>query len=303
MNRPAPRVRRAGMVKALALLVLAGVAAASAARPCTARAARPSFDRVVVVVLENTDFTQAIQMPFLKRLAGAGALLTDFHAVAHASYPNYLAMVAGSTLGVHGNWQRDFDVRSLPDLLEASQRTWRVYAENLPSPCFLGPRSPDGLYVRRHQPLISMRGIQTDPARCRRIVNASALAADLAARDLADYSLYIPNLVHDGHDSSIARADAWLRGFLEPLLADTRFMRGTLVGVTFDENAGGGDNHIYTALLGDMVGRGVVDGTRYDHYSLLRTIEENFRLGTLDREDSKARSMCCVWRQAVDTGG
>jgi phospholipase C len=201
---------------------------------------------------------------------------------------------------VHTNWLRDFDTTSLPDLLEASRRTWKVYAENLPSPCFLGSRSPDGLYVRRHQPLISMRGIQIKPARCRRIVNASELAADLASGDLADYSLYIPNLVHDGHDRGIEVADGWLQAFLAPLLADDRFIRRTLVVVTFDENSSGGDNRIYTVLVGSMVVAGVADGTRYDHYSLLRSIEDNFQVGTLGREDSRARSICCVWRNAPD---
>jgi hypothetical protein len=146
-----------------------------------------------------------------------------------------------------------------------------------------------------------MRGIQTNPARCGRIVNASELAADLAHGDLADYNLYIPNLINDGHDRGIEVADVWLQGFLAPLLVDDRFMRRTLVVVTFDENSGTGDNRVYTVLVGSMVGAGVVDGTRYDHYSLLRTIEDNFQVGTLDREDGRARGICCVWRKATES--
>ena len=47
------------------------------------------------------------------------------------------------------------------------------------------------------------------------------------------------------------------------------------------------DNHIYTALLRVPVGTIVAE--RYDHCSLLRTVEENFDLGTLGRNDATAR--------------
>jgi hypothetical protein len=74
-------------------------------------------------------------------------------------------------------------------------------------------------------------------------------------------------------------------------------MRGTLVVVTFDENAGSGDNHIYTVLVGSMVEPGTVNPAAYDHYSLLRTIEDNFGVGTLGREDARAASICCIWQE------
>jgi hypothetical protein len=84
-------------------------------------------------------------------------------------------------------------------------------------------------------------------------------------------------------------------GLLEPLLANAAFMKGTLVVVTFDESLPYADNHDYTALLGEMVKAGTVERDRYDHYSLLRTIEENFGLGTLHRNDLTANWFRFLW--------
>jgi hypothetical protein len=72
------------------------------------------------------------------------------------------------------------------------------------------------------------------------------------------------------------------------LFANPSFTEHTLIVLTFDESIPYGENNIYTVLLGDMVNQGTVEGGRYNHYSLLRTIEENFQLGTLGRNDAKA---------------
>lgn len=300
-NNPALARRILPVAIAAALLGLwllhsAPVGSGQARSPADGAPAR-LFDRIFIVVLENTWFSRAVGAPFLQSLASRGALFTNYYAVTHPSYPNYLAMIAGSTLGVQDNSERDFDATSLVDLLESAGVSWKVYAENLPSPCFLGARSPDGLYVRKHEPYISFRNIQGSPERCARIVNADQLPSDLAEDALPQYSLYVPNVHHDGHDASIGEADAWLRTFLTPLLQDPRFMRRTLLVVTFDEDSGFWTNRIYTAFIGDMVQPGITNESRYNHYSLLRMIEDNFGVGTLNREDSRAAVICCVWKK------
>ncbi len=50
------------------------------------------FDRVVVIVLENGDYETARQDKNLAALAAQGASFSNFHALFHPSYPNYLAM-------------------------------------------------------------------------------------------------------------------------------------------------------------------------------------------------------------------
>ncbi len=68
--------------------------------------------------------------------------------------------------------------------------------------------------------------------------------------------------------------------------------------VTFDEGRGWWRrNHIYTVVYGDRMIPGSVSDTRYDHYSLLRTTEEIFGLGTLGQNDSKASAITGIWKE------
>ena len=54
--------------------------------------------------MENHSSTQIMgsaNAGYFRRFARAGTLFTDMATVAHPSLPNYLAMMAGSTLGCH----------------------------------------------------------------------------------------------------------------------------------------------------------------------------------------------------------
>ncbi len=67
--------------------------------PEAQQAAKPNahhFDRVVIIVLENADYEVAVRDKNLAELATQGASFSNFHALFHPSYPNYLAMVAGT---------------------------------------------------------------------------------------------------------------------------------------------------------------------------------------------------------------
>src|SRR3984893_4674783 len=66
-------------------------------------AAKPNhhFDRVLVIVLENADYEAAVRDKNLAELATHGASFSNFHALFHPSYPNYLALVAGTDFGTH----------------------------------------------------------------------------------------------------------------------------------------------------------------------------------------------------------
>ena len=73
-------------------------------------------------------------------------------------------------------------------------------------------------------------------------------------------------------------------------------MERTLIQITFDESLSRvGDNQIYTLFLGSMVKPGVKVDTPYNHYSTLRTVEENFSLGSLDKGDKTASAIDGIW--------
>ena len=258
-------------------------------------AASPQFKKVMIVVFENTSYANALTLPYFGALAKQGALLSNFHGVTHPSQPNYVAMIAGDTLGVTSDTQVDIDGKSIADLLEAKGKSWKVYADDYPGKCFLDPMKRP--YVRKHLPFVSFTNIQKDPKRCERIVNSATLKADIAADSLPDYSYYVPNLNNDGHDTGPAVADKWAGDTFGPLLKDSRFMRGMLVVFTFDEDDGVTlENHIYSVLAGDSVKPGSVSAKRYDHYSVLRTIEDAWDLGTLEKNDLKATAITDVWK-------
>jgi hypothetical protein len=273
---------------AVLLLTLSLALPLSAARRRAVRSpALEPIEHVFVVILENTDADVAENLPFLSRLASEGALLADYQSLTHPSQPNYIALAAGSTWGVDHDSVVTLDVPHLGDLLENAHRTWRVYAENYPGNCYLESATADRLYVRRHVPFLEFKNVVSDPARCAsHVVDASVLDADIATRALPSFALYVPNQRNNGHDTTPGFADAWLESRFGALLKDSRFTRRTLFIVTFDESDSR-DLRIWTLLWGTGV-RQMVSTQRYDHYSLLRTIEELFGTGTLGQNDETA---------------
>lgn len=276
----------------LALLLLASFIFAP---PLTAQTAAKwtfgrKFDQVLIIILENQDAANVLKDPYMNSLAQRGAYFTNYHGIGHPSYPNYLALTGGSTFGVINNSQQELNVSSIADLLEAKDLGWAQFAEDYPGTavnCFTGDYR--GRYGRKHAPFLSYTPI-TGSSRCvRHVMNAAHVPFPLP-----NYSLYVPNMDNDGHDTSVAYSANWLKGFLEPLLSRPELAR-TLVVVTYDESQTG-DNPIYTVFLGSMIQAGTTDDAARDHYSLLRTIEENFQLGTLGREDLKSSPILAIWK-------
>ena len=60
-----------------------------------------------------------------------------------------------------------------------------------------------------------------------------------------------------------------------------------------------GPNHIYTVLLGDMISPGK-QHEGYNHYSLLKTVEQNFNLADLGKNDRDANYFQFLWHREFD---
>lgn len=259
-----------------------------------AEAGVPAVRHVVQVVFENASYRSALSEGFFKKVADEGALFTNFTAVTHPSQPNYIAMIAGSTLGVLGDGRNDLDARHLGDLLEEKGLDWRVFAEDYPGNCFLGMSS--GLYARKHVPFLSFKNVQKDPLRCSKIQGMDGFFTALKSRTLPAYTLVVPNLNHDGHDTGIRGAGRWFSDAFGGVFADREIMKDTLFVITFDESESYFDrNQVYTVLLGAQVRAGAKTDTPADHYSVLRLIEDVFFLGGLGRRDQVADRMEGIW--------
>lgn len=74
-------------------------------------------------------------------------------------------------------------------------------------------------------------------------------------------------------------ASKWLKKFLTSRINEKAFSENTMFVVTFDEDDGGSDdNKVMTILFGPDFhpsSNKKTDHTKYNHYSLLRTIEDN----------------------------
>ena len=289
------------------------------AERAAARASAHHFDRVVVIVLENVDYEAASQNKDLAALVAHGASFTNFHALFHPSYPNYLAMVAGTDYGIHRggsflgdkqvNFPDDAEHRTIADRLIAAGLDFKQYAEELPEgTCpwnISGQHASDkrGNYVRRHVPFLSFREVQQKW--CDRVVRVDSSKSDNffvqdAKKGLVAYSFYSPNMNHDGHDTTVSVAGAWVKKFLDSTFTE-QMRKGTLVVVTFDESGGNEDNRIFTLFLGDMVKDASQQdpnalGKRYTHYNVLRTIEDNFGLEPLTANDREAAPITDIWK-------
>jgi acid phosphatase len=257
----------------------------------------PHFRHVIVIVFENTeanDIFGSFAAPTFNELARRYAKLTRYCGVAHPSLPNYLALVSGSTQGLTDNCDDcRFDARNLADSLEAAHRSWKSYAEGLPSPGYTG--GDTGPYIKHHNPFVYFRDVLSSRKRLERFVPVTAFARDLAARALPDFALVVTGEGHNMSDGAIKSGDSWLHAFVRPLLA----LPGSVVFVTFDEgdksdHAGGG-GHVATLVLGPLVRPHSSSDAPLSHYSLLRTIEDSWQLPRLGRSASAA-PIRGIWR-------
>lgn len=281
-------------------------------------AGKRHFDHFVLIIFENEDARNVKEIPYMDSLAKSGVYLSNYYGVAHPSYPNYLALVAGRTFigsdkvrddpvahsdNDFGDAQLLIDAPSLGSRLESAKLSWDAFAEDYPVtdsiPTKCDFRRNAGLYTRKHLPFLSFKEFRDHPGLCAHIRNLKWLRPD----SLAAYTMVIPNLIHDGHDAPLPTAVSWLRGFIKPMITNAELMKSTLIVVTFDESATSGrekvfgakrPNLTYAALLGGMVSAGTVSNVPYNHFSLLRTIEENFGLTTLAPAGTEA--IDGVWR-------
>ncbi|KAI9347319.1 phosphoesterase family-domain-containing protein, partial [Obelidium mucronatum] len=254
------------------------------------------FDRIIITFLENTDYDQAIShFEKLNEAPHFGTLLTNYHGVTHPSQPNYVALVTGDLL-VKSDVVVDIAGPSIVDLLEAKNVTWGAYSEEYPDDWEFkdGKAFTDnhvGRYVRRHNALASMTSVQNDPKRARNIKSAEAFKRELEAGTLPEFILYTPNQDNNAHDTNTAYAARYIKDFYIPMMSHSFFTsQRTLFVLTFDESASYvfGGNRVATWLLGTATPAGASDNTEYNHYDTLKTVELNWGLGDLGRNDVNA---------------
>jgi len=257
----------------------------------------PAARHVILVVLENQEakaVLQSVHGGIFRSLEERYATLSAYDAVAHPSLPNYLALLSGSTLGVTRNClDCVFTSPSLPDTLAGAGETWKEYVEGLP----VKPGDIDTMGIKVRIPFLFFHTVTSQPSQVANVVPLTQLQDDLRARTLPSFSIVVPNLCHAMHDCGIASGDAWLAGFIRPLLKSPA-IHDTVIYVTFDESERkdrqGGGGHIATLILGPLARRDAISAAHVNHYSLLRAIEDNLGLPYLG-QSATATPITGVW--------
>jgi hypothetical protein len=279
-------------------IVVCALAFAATARPAVRAPAIPAFRHALVVVLENKEQGEVLgnpAAPTFAALGRRGAIVTAYLAVAHPSLPNYLALVSGSTHGIASDCTDCLvHARSLIDTLTRAGLSWKTYAEGLPRAGFTGPAF--GLYAKKHDPFLYFADIADNLRRRAHVVPLTQLHQDITAGRLPRFALVIPNLCRDMHDCPVASGDRWLRLEIVPLLSEPQLV-GSVVFIVFDEGTTdlGGGGHVAALALGPVVRPGSRFARPTNHYGLLRTLENAWRLPLLGRS-AHAQPITGIWR-------
>jgi phosphatidylinositol-3-phosphatase len=270
-------------------------------------ASTPTFAHVFLVIEENHSFSDVIgnsSMPFLNSLASAYGLATQYYADAHPSLPNYFMLTVGAGTSITGSEGDAYSGVVTQDnvvrALTAAGKTWKCYAESLPSVGYLGGNS--GAYLQHHVPFVYFSDVQNSPAQASNLVPFTQLATDMANNALPDYAFIVPNANDDAHNcpaglstctsnQMLAAADQWLSTNISPLLTSTSFQDSLLI-ITFDEaedtDVENGGGHVPAVIVSPMAKAGYQSTTLYQHESTLRLMMEG--LGVTDLPGAAANA-------------
>jgi hypothetical protein len=200
---------------------------------------------------------------------------------------------------------------NIADQLVAADKSWKTYQENLPPYGAYGVDNSDGLvsevtqaepgmpklYAVKHNPFVYFANIQqgTNPQlSLKRVVDFHQLFVDLKSGHVPNYSYIVPNQCHDQHgrgptemgtgcsvdQNAIAQGDAALSILIPAIKNSPAWKEGNNVIVTvWDENDYSSlPNNVLAIVDTNYATGGKTSNVKYNHFSLLKTIEAGFGL-------------------------
>ena len=273
----------------------AGNRSTTATVPATTAACSVStgIQHVVWVVMENKQYGQiignTISAPYINQLAQTYGSATQMYAEAHPSLPNYIAMTSGSTQGITDDSGPSSHPLNVGNIFTQTGTNGRSLEESMPSNCYKGD---SGNYAVRHNPGV----YYTNYTQCGTQNVPLGSTPDLSAT----FTFITPNLCHDMHSNScsgssntILQGDQWLQSFIPSLLNTSQYKAGnTVIFLTWDEDdySSSNANHIPTIVISPTTS-GIMSGTTFNHYSMLRTTEELLGITTFLGNAASAKSM------------
>lgn len=212
------------------------------------------------------------------------------------------------------------DGPNIASQLDAAGMTWKGYFQNLPPTpppdqlvttgpdangpyTYKYPSSSNALYASKHNPFLNFTGTQSELSN---MVPDTQLATDLADNALPNLSYVVPDQCHDMHGtgsctdtaSLIEAGDSYVAATVQAVMSSKIWTEGrNAIVITWDEDdfsdqgqpgtgccgADPGGGHVATIVItNSKTGAPLTDGTAYNHYSLLRSMEDAFGLPHLE---------------------
>lgn len=266
------------------LLIISGCAfsgvcaTAAGGRDAAAATTVPSSTHVFLLVEENHSYSSVIgssSMPYLNSLAAKYGLATQYYANTHPSIGNYFMLTTGAIITNNDSFCSTISNDNIVRHLLTAGKTWKSYAESLPSIGYTGCGS--GAYLKRHNPFAYFSDVANSSEK-NNLVPFTQFSKDLANNALPDFSFIAPNLNDDAHDGTLSQADNWLKANIASLLSNSTFRKDGILIIVFDESddsdTAHGGGHVAAVVIGPHVKPGSKTAATYQHQSTLKTLLE-----------------------------
>ena len=200
---------------------------------------------------------------------------------------------------------------SIADQLVEAGKTWKSYQEDLPPYGADRVNASDGLvsnttqaepgmpqlYAVKHNPFAYFADVEDGENRklsLANVVGFDRLYADLASGKVPDFAFIVPNQCHDQHgrgssemgtgcsvdQNAIAQGDAALSALIPAIKSSKAWKEGNnVIVVVWDENDYSSlPNQVLTIVDTSYAKTGKTSSVKYNHFSLLKTLEAGFGL-------------------------
>jgi phosphatidylinositol-3-phosphatase len=259
------------LVSRTALLLLGALAWAP-----QVHAQLPKAGHVVVVVEENRDYSDVFHttMPYLDSLAAQYGYASNYYANTHPGIGDAMMMTTGTLAATSNTYSGTVSSDNLVRQLLVLGKTWKSYAENLPSVGYTGGDVP--YYVKYRNAFAYFTDVANSTNQKTGLVPFTQFATDLKNGTLPNLSWVLPNTSNDANIGTRAAADLWLKNNIGPLLANATFKADGVLIILFDQartdNTNGGGK-VYAVVVSPAFSKtAYVSSTTYQHQSLLRTV-------------------------------
>jgi phosphatidylinositol-3-phosphatase len=249
-----------------------------------------------LVVEENHSYSEVVgssAMPYLNSLASQYGSATQYFANTHPSIGNYFMLTTGQLVTNDDTFTGTVSADNIVRDLIAASKTWKSYAESIPSQGYTGGDSYP--YAKRHNPLAYFTDVVNSSSQVQNLVSLSQFNSDVANDQLPTFSFLVPNLLDDAHDGPLQLADAWLQQNVAPLISSSAFQKDGLLIIVFDEaetsDSANGGGHVVALVISPKAKQGYQSKTLYQHQSTLRLILDGLGVPTLPAAANSAPEM------------